>query len=356
MRSHDCNESLAAIPRRAQRSTLLAWQTGWVLYRTIDAAFWTDRKVSALEPHARLLFLYLITNPHTHVSGIYYLDLDYAAADVSIKKNTLSALLDTLCKAGFCAYDQAKGIVWVRNMFAYQGSGDKNARSAAYHIANDLHGSYLCGEFLSRYPQVAKYYNEGIRRRKREPIPNHLRFKILTRDGNRCKSCGKGPDQASLEVDYILAVADGGSNDEDNLQILCQPCNLGKLANRPIGYPAKDGGATPDSRSLIPDSRLLNPEPPIVPPEGDFDKFWEIYPRKEAKQRAYKAWLRIRPQNGTCEQILNAIQAQKLSDQWRRGIIPHPATWLNDQRWLDENMVDDRKEKVLEAIRELNEN
>jgi len=27
-----------------------------------------------------------------------------------------------------------------------------------------------------------------------------------------------------------------------------------------------------------------------------------------------------------------------VSDQWQRGVIPHPATWLNDKRWEDEDI------------------
>ena len=43
------------------------------MYRTVDARFWSDPKVRRWGPDERLLFLYLITNPHTHLSGLYYL-------------------------------------------------------------------------------------------------------------------------------------------------------------------------------------------------------------------------------------------------------------------------------------------
>jgi hypothetical protein len=43
------------------------------MYRTIETSMWTDAKFRGLPAPARLLFLYLITNPHAHVSGIYYL-------------------------------------------------------------------------------------------------------------------------------------------------------------------------------------------------------------------------------------------------------------------------------------------
>lgn len=37
----------------------------------VDTAFWTDPYVVTLPPDARLLFLYLLTNPLTNISGVY---------------------------------------------------------------------------------------------------------------------------------------------------------------------------------------------------------------------------------------------------------------------------------------------
>lgn len=51
------------------------------------------------------------------------------------------------------------------------------------------------------------------------------RAKVLERDGNACVWCGSpGP----FEVDHIIRYVDGGSNDADNLQTLCEPCHRSK--------------------------------------------------------------------------------------------------------------------------------
>lgn len=64
---------------------------------------------------------------------------------------------------------------------------------------------------------------------KRKPIKPSLRFDILKRDDYRCQMCGAtAKDGAKLEVDHITPVAKGGSNDADNLQVLCRDCNAGK--------------------------------------------------------------------------------------------------------------------------------
>ena len=67
----------------------------------------------------------------------------------------------------------------------------------------------------------------------------------------------------------------------------------------------------------------------------DFDSFWTCYPRKTAKVLAGRAFDRAL-RSTTLPVMLAAIERQKLSDQWRRGFIPHPATWLRQERWMDE--------------------
>lgn len=45
------------------------------------------------------------------------------------------------------------------------------------------------------------------------------------RDGFSCRECGVSTD---LQIDHIVAVANGGGNEMDNLQLLCASCNLAK--------------------------------------------------------------------------------------------------------------------------------
>jgi 5-methylcytosine-specific restriction endonuclease McrA len=45
----------------------------------------------------------------------------------------------------------------------------------------------------------------------------------------------------SYQVDHIVPVARGGSNDKGNLQLLCKACNLDKRAKDPLEYQRKRG-------------------------------------------------------------------------------------------------------------------
>lgn len=90
------------------------------------------------------------------------------------------------------------------------------------------------------------------------------------------------------------------------------------------------------------------PEPEQIPtekPRGALPKwkperfaaFWKFYPRGENKQRAVKAWDKLKPDDALIATMGRALAKQKASPDWQRGIgIPHASTWLNGRRWEDE--------------------
>ena len=82
--------------------------------------------------------------------------------------------------------------------------------------------------------------------------------------------------------------------------------------------------------------------PPIIP-QGEsqmlFDRFWQAYPKKKAKQDAMKAWAKLAPDMALCREMSAALKWQKQSEQWTRDggqYIPHPGKWLRQRLWEDE--------------------
>ena len=77
----------------------------------------------------------------------------------------------------------------------------------------------------------------------------------------------------------------------------------------------------------------------LVEHEQQFELFWKLYPRKASKKAAKKAWMDIKPDKSMVSIIIAAINSANL--YWsHQGIslkhIPHPSTWLAEERWEDE--------------------
>lgn len=87
----------------------------------------------------------------------------------------------------------------------------------------------------------------------------------------------------------------------------------------------------------------ISPNNPPISPQGEsaslFARFWALYPRKQGKAAARKAWDKLKPDMELCRLMSKALHTQMASEEWQRDegrYIPYPATWLNGRRWEDE--------------------
>jgi hypothetical protein len=73
-------------------------------------------------------------------------------------------------------------------------------------------------------------------------ISQELRKKIHQDAGKRCGYC-LGRQEivlGILEIDHIIPIAEGGTNDEDNLWLACRACNLAK-SKQTFAYDPQSG-------------------------------------------------------------------------------------------------------------------
>lgn len=70
---------------------------------------------------------------------------------------------------------------------------------------------------------------------KREHIPAKLRHEVFQRDNYRCRECGATNKETTLEIDHIVPVSKGGTNNINNLQTLCKKCNRSKYTRTWVG-------------------------------------------------------------------------------------------------------------------------
>ena len=100
------------------------------MYRRIDTAIWTMPAMRQLEPPAKLLYLYLRTNPHGHLSGIYYLPLTLAMHETGLSEAELGYGIDTLSIGHWARYDAENEVVWVVDMLEWPSMSCTDRRSA----------------------------------------------------------------------------------------------------------------------------------------------------------------------------------------------------------------------------------
>ena len=71
----------------------------------------------------------------------------------------------------------------------------------------------------------------------------------------------------------------------------------------------------------------------------EFERFWKLYPRKVGKDKAEKAWAKLKVDTALFNRMGTALAAWSKSPDWTKDggqFIPHAATWLNGKRWEDE--------------------
>lgn len=100
----------------------------------------------------------------------------------------------------------------------------------------------------------------------RRRVSATLRAQILSRDGYRCRMCGARASDlgVSLQVDHVIPVDQGGTDDLDNLAALCQPCNRGTSNLTLTDY---------RSLTLMPDGLRMRFRFYHDPKAGDLERF-----------------------------------------------------------------------------------
>jgi DNA-binding PadR family transcriptional regulator len=77
-----------------------------------------------------------------------------------------------------------------------------------------------------------------------------------------------------------------------------------------------------------------------APADDDlFARFWALYPRKQDKAKAQKAWAKLKVDADLFALIAKGLAAQAASHDWLKDggkYVPMPTTWLNGRRWEDE--------------------
>lgn len=247
-------------------------------YGKVSPQFWIGETGKQLRGDAetQLLALYLMTSPHSTMTGVFHCPVLYMGHDTGLGLEGASKGLRRLIEVGFCAYDEASETVFVVRMAAYQigeslSPDDKRVKGLRNELAR-MPESRMKSRFLSVYGQA---------------------FHLL--DGER----------------------------ED-----AEEDDIGSPSEAPSKPRAGAGARTGEENTTS--------GRPDDPPPG-FVRFWAAWPRssrKVAKAECLKRWCK-RGLESQADGIVGHVVAMKATKQWRDGYEPAPLTYLNQSRWLD---------------------
>lgn len=83
----------------------------------------------------------------------------------------------------------------------------------------------------ARNPHKVIEANARRRARRKEKaghVSTGIINSLLDSQGHTCVACKKNLQQTGYHLDHIVALSKGGKHEDENLQLLCPPCNLSK--------------------------------------------------------------------------------------------------------------------------------
>lgn len=119
-------------------------------YRTVKTSMWAqDEWFMDLPIDGKLLWMYLFTNGHTSVCGLYKLPLRTIMFETGLSKERALELLGSFAACGKAKY--ADGVVWVTKMREHQGTASPQVAKRIQADLDAIPDTPLKREYLSRY-------------------------------------------------------------------------------------------------------------------------------------------------------------------------------------------------------------
>lgn len=115
------------------------------VYRNISLSFWTDSKVDDdFTPEDKYFYLYLLTNPHTTISGCYEVSMKQMCRETGYNEDSVTRLLDRMeHQHGVVQYSRETKEVLIVNWAKYNWTTSEKMLSGVMTAAHSI----KCPEF-----------------------------------------------------------------------------------------------------------------------------------------------------------------------------------------------------------------
>jgi hypothetical protein len=192
--------------------------------RYISTSFWDDPWISELDPSEKLLYLYLLTNPLTTIAGVYKITKRRIVNDTGMNQesiNTILARFEAAKKAYFIDPEWIIIPTWPRHQ---RWQNRKKIKLGIISTIQELPESIFSKLFEVGYCfDLSLVAGTVIARKERQTLSGSARTAFIEKRGNRCERCG---GDENLTIHHKQALENGGTNDENNLLVLCETCHI----------------------------------------------------------------------------------------------------------------------------------
>ncbi len=132
------------------------------MFTRIEDLFWKDEKLIKVSPNAKYLFLYLLSNPHRNILGLYYLPKLYIVVDTGLPEETVSKGLEELLRNGLITVDYDSNMVLVNRFMKYNPLENPNQVTNAIKKVNEIPKTDLINDLIQQL--------QGLEDSKLEPL------------------------------------------------------------------------------------------------------------------------------------------------------------------------------------------
>jgi hypothetical protein len=132
-------------------------------YQKIETKIWDDEKFIGLSEKAKLLFLYLLTCPHSNAIGVYVLKLGYIAEDLNWPIAKGFETLSELLRVGLARYDKKVSVVCLPSFLKYNPIENPNQFVNANKIINYIPKTQIFESLIPELQALSEHFKRPFR-------------------------------------------------------------------------------------------------------------------------------------------------------------------------------------------------
>lgn len=121
-------------------------------YRTTQMGYWNDPYIERLSKDGKLLYIYMITSPHTNNLGVLEVTLKRISFETDIDVDTVDRLLAQMESDGKVVRDRE--IIWVVNFIKHQCTVSSQLLKGLIAEVQEITSVKILAAMARRYPQL----------------------------------------------------------------------------------------------------------------------------------------------------------------------------------------------------------